>query len=135
MIRRPPRSTRTDTLFPYTTLVRSELEGKSLATGGSADKAIQAGRDIKLNDSTLKGYWTLPNGSIIAQGGARIEDATITANKTALKTSGSAPSITVRNSSLKSTGAGTGFRGLVTAVNDGTSGVVGIDGGKHGRAN
>src|SRR3546814_2728017 len=25
MIRRPPRSTRTDTLFPYTTLVRSQL--------------------------------------------------------------------------------------------------------------
>src|SRR3546814_15193120 len=32
MIRRPPRSTRTDTLFPYTTLVRSH---RSLAdTGG-----------------------------------------------------------------------------------------------------
>src|SRR3546814_9466919 len=27
MIRRPPRSTRTDTLFPYTTLFRSRLEG------------------------------------------------------------------------------------------------------------
>src|SRR3546814_13142737 len=27
MIRRPPRSTRTDTLFPYTTLFRSEPEG------------------------------------------------------------------------------------------------------------
>src|SRR3546814_13294901 len=26
MIRRPPRSTRTDTLFPYTTLFRSRLE-------------------------------------------------------------------------------------------------------------
>src|SRR3546814_19711076 len=26
MIRRPPRSTRTDTLFPYTTLVRSRRE-------------------------------------------------------------------------------------------------------------
>src|SRR3546814_16793310 len=26
MIRRPPRSTRTDTLFPYTTLFRSNLE-------------------------------------------------------------------------------------------------------------
>src|SRR3546814_3709290 len=26
MIRRPPRSTRTDTLFPYTTLFRSEAE-------------------------------------------------------------------------------------------------------------
>src|SRR3546814_192889 len=28
MIRRPPRSTRTDTLFPYTTLFRSEVEGR-----------------------------------------------------------------------------------------------------------
>src|SRR3546814_3799642 len=27
MIRRPPRSTRTDTLFPYTTLFRSRFEG------------------------------------------------------------------------------------------------------------
>src|SRR3546814_3788691 len=27
MIRRPPRSTRTDTLFPYTTLFRSHWEG------------------------------------------------------------------------------------------------------------
>src|SRR3546814_9192839 len=27
MIRRPPRSTRTDTLFPYTTLFRSHLNG------------------------------------------------------------------------------------------------------------
>src|SRR3546814_11235772 len=30
MIRRPPRSTRTDTLFPYTTLFRSELAAASL---------------------------------------------------------------------------------------------------------
>src|SRR3546814_3051118 len=29
MIRRPPRSTRTDTLFPYTTLFRSEGSGRS----------------------------------------------------------------------------------------------------------
>src|SRR3546814_4653074 len=28
MIRRPPRSTRTDTLFPYTTLVRSAARGR-----------------------------------------------------------------------------------------------------------
>src|SRR3546814_6510630 len=27
MIRRPPRSTRTDTLFPYTTLFRSDFDG------------------------------------------------------------------------------------------------------------
>src|SRR3546814_12735790 len=30
MIRRPPRSTRTDTLFPYTTLFRSLLRSKRL---------------------------------------------------------------------------------------------------------
>src|SRR3546814_18257003 len=31
MIRRPPRSTRTDTLFPYTTLFRSNLERHRLS--------------------------------------------------------------------------------------------------------
>src|SRR3546814_11034650 len=35
MIRRPPRSTRTDTLFPYTTLFRSEVA--VLAGGGEVD--------------------------------------------------------------------------------------------------
>src|SRR3546814_1795762 len=35
MIRRPPRSTRTDTLFPYTTLFRSyHLTDKLSVTGG-----------------------------------------------------------------------------------------------------
>src|SRR3546814_11561395 len=29
MIRRPPRSTRTDTLFPYTTLFRSVFDGRN----------------------------------------------------------------------------------------------------------
>src|SRR3546814_7268301 len=40
MIRRPPRSTRTDTLFPYTTLFRS------LLSAGSSDR--QAGPDPEL---------------------------------------------------------------------------------------
>src|SRR3546814_9803631 len=35
MIRRPPRSTRTDTLFPYTTLFRSKVR----PTGDEADAA------------------------------------------------------------------------------------------------
>src|SRR3546814_2441991 len=34
MIRRPPRSTRTDTLFPYTTLFRSLLEHELLPISG-----------------------------------------------------------------------------------------------------
>src|SRR3546814_11141834 len=32
MIRRPPRSTRTDTLFPYTTLFRSEVHNVIVCT-------------------------------------------------------------------------------------------------------
>src|SRR3546814_13110316 len=35
MIRRPPRSTRTDTLFPYTTLFRSrDIDGRIVRFGG-----------------------------------------------------------------------------------------------------
>src|SRR3546814_10051554 len=34
MIRRPPRSTRTDTLFPYTTLFRSLFEGQHQKRAG-----------------------------------------------------------------------------------------------------
>src|SRR3546814_13054991 len=39
MIRRPPRSTRTDTLFPYTTLFRSNAAKKTIpADAAKADK-------------------------------------------------------------------------------------------------
>src|SRR3546814_15063078 len=38
MIRRPPRSTRTDTLFPYTTLFRSILAGSVVE--GLADAGV-----------------------------------------------------------------------------------------------
>src|SRR3546814_17402855 len=42
MIRRPPRSTRTDTLFPYTTLFRSRLAARELR-GGDARLRIAVG--------------------------------------------------------------------------------------------
>src|SRR3546814_483518 len=49
MIRRPPRSTRTDTLFPYTTLFRSDLRPQSAAEDadreGAPDAGNQVGRD------------------------------------------------------------------------------------------
>src|SRR3546814_16735077 len=42
MIRRPPRSTRTDTLFPYTTLFRSFFRGqRGLGAGW-----LRGGRDL-----------------------------------------------------------------------------------------
>src|SRR3546814_6280222 len=43
MIRRPPRSTRTDTLFPYTTLFRSSRQGlKSVGVSGAAWPNLKA---------------------------------------------------------------------------------------------
>src|SRR3546814_9889961 len=41
MIRRPPRSTRTDTLFPYTTLFRSLSSRPTSAVGGVAVRRAQ----------------------------------------------------------------------------------------------
>src|SRR3546814_10911870 len=46
MIRRPPRSTRTDTLFPYTTLFRSLLHLESCQGVGEAAGALG-----KINDA------------------------------------------------------------------------------------
>src|SRR3546814_1917877 len=52
MIRRPPRSTRTDTLFPYTTLFRSQrpdppryavAAGRGRATGDRTGRAFRHG--------------------------------------------------------------------------------------------
>src|SRR3546814_19769795 len=43
MLRRPPRSTRTDTLFPYTTLFRSRRTGGRADGGGRAELDFRAG--------------------------------------------------------------------------------------------
>src|SRR3546814_9321358 len=50
MIRRPPRSTRTDTLFPYTTLFRSGAFGHEIRIVERADDAIIAPAHIGLAD-------------------------------------------------------------------------------------
>src|SRR3546814_19372879 len=60
MIRRPPRSTRTDTLFPYTTLFRS-VSGHGLLLGysGYVDAEVAAGALVypfDLRVPTGKGY-------------------------------------------------------------------------------
>src|SRR3546814_18303065 len=41
MMRRPPRSTRTDTLFPYTTLFRSTDDIVGIERGQTADQILQ----------------------------------------------------------------------------------------------
>src|SRR3546814_3338894 len=49
MIRRPPRSTRTDTLFPYTTLFRSPVEEavKALQRRCRIGRAADAGEEVR----------------------------------------------------------------------------------------
>src|SRR3546814_12481952 len=59
MRRRPPRSTRTDTLFPYTTLFRSAggravADNDATATIGSGNTA-NAGNDVIVADSGSTG--------------------------------------------------------------------------------
>src|SRR3546814_3956404 len=69
MIRRPPRSTRTDTLFPYTTLFRSGLriqiidqEGRSMFASGSAEMYPHMQRLLALVVDAVK---TLDNPIVI----------------------------------------------------------------------
>src|SRR3546814_13538084 len=81
MIRRPPRSTRTDTLFPYTTLFRSKKVNFDRQTyGGLATddpelialkNAVYSGQAFTadVNDNNLSGQLTLsfkPKSSINA---------------------------------------------------------------------
>src|SRR3546814_4008460 len=69
MIRRPPRSTRTDTLFPYTTLFRAAYTSSRNYGQDTPDPnnpaQIPADYDIANRFSTLKGYG-LFNGRITA---------------------------------------------------------------------
>src|SRR3546814_1656250 len=64
MIRRPPRSTRTDTLFPYTTLFRSAAR-----PGGQPIRAVKApgnvgyagGVNIGMKETATAGAWWILN--------------------------------------------------------------------------
>src|SRR3546814_1263547 len=65
MIRRPPRSTRTDTLFPYTTLFRSRraaLGGGKAAAGGRARRRGRARRPARAQDRARRAHARHPLG-------------------------------------------------------------------------
>src|SRR3546814_9505265 len=57
MIRRPPRSTRTDTLFPYTTLFRSAGATATRRLGEDGSREIRFAPRIALDDVEAAGSW------------------------------------------------------------------------------
>src|SRR3546814_19068810 len=66
MIRRPPRSTRTDTLFPYTTLFRSRRQHLLGQLGGERAAPAHQRIDHRLGRARERG-----------KGGARVAEADI----------------------------------------------------------
>src|SRR3546814_8586352 len=69
MIRRPPRSTRTDTLFPYTTLFRSEDVRRRCAAGDGNDPLDEAAT-LRLKHDGLTGtdHWVTADGFALRRG-------------------------------------------------------------------
>src|SRR3546814_8125059 len=54
MRRRPPRSTRTDTLFPYTTLFRSQVTEIATRLGVNEDEVVSMSRRMSMGgDASL----------------------------------------------------------------------------------
>src|SRR3546814_6846613 len=58
MIRRPPRSTRTDTLFPYTTLFRSPTRGP-ITSATLRGPCIRTTTCISATSSPIAGLWVI----------------------------------------------------------------------------
>src|SRR3546814_10959862 len=57
-IRRPPRSTRTDTLFPYTTLFRSPADRIALCIGDGDHSVVEAG--VHMRDAARNVFLVTP---------------------------------------------------------------------------
>src|SRR3546814_2091438 len=77
MIRRPPRSTRTDTLFPYTTLFRSAKHGCDLIeSAAQPSKIVFIRRSIDGAAARFDGKKSGQSHMAHAMGGQRSEEHT-----------------------------------------------------------
>src|SRR3546814_19285243 len=81
MIRRPPRSTRTDTLFPYTTLFRSHAKNDipSVLNRYQAEHSavtISYGRDLGIDLNMLRAAGDRVQAALDASGDAVPRNAT-----------------------------------------------------------
>src|SRR3546814_1796231 len=75
MIRRPPRSTRTDTLFPYTTLFRSPCRPATALVATPAVEALVRGSVRRLVHRRREGA-TVHRRRRVREGHARSEEHT-----------------------------------------------------------
>src|SRR3546814_504034 len=90
MIRRPPISTRTDTLFPYTTLFRSGVEAELTDSTAKSDRhsyvddfgfgRVDAGRDIYVG--ARAGILATPSMLVYVKGGYTNEKLNVLAGDT-----------------------------------------------------
>src|SRR3546814_339514 len=116
MLRRPPRSTRTDTLFPYTTLFRSvhgidvvsgssnvTVSGNTItASGGGTAIAIQVlnssatvtGNSLSASGGSTNNHHTLLNTANILAGSS---GNTVTAGACTVSVAGSGGTVTYTN--------------------------------------
>src|SRR3546814_3606588 len=69
MIRRPPRSTRTDTLFPYSTLFRSVPRGRTCQGQGDLSAAARLVRGAR-RDAAAGRAGRDPGAGPLSRGGA-----------------------------------------------------------------
>src|SRR3546814_16592405 len=77
MIRRPPRSTRTDTLFPYTTLFRSDIVRQVLETQASgarrhSRRGVPGAFGVKFDQAVhvrTLGYFNIPFNGVLRRFG------------------------------------------------------------------
>src|SRR3546814_7198683 len=82
MIRRPPSCTRTDTLFPYTTLVRSlqrgdQAQDRTLVIAGSRGQLGETERGVAFGEAAQDGHRAVDGvDAAAAFGGSRSEEHT-----------------------------------------------------------
>src|SRR3546814_11556142 len=69
MRRRPPRSTRTDTLFPYTTLFRSAGNGREIGADDRTLGGIGAGRVDRREAGAIGAAAVIAVAVVVAAGG------------------------------------------------------------------
>src|SRR3546814_12455029 len=87
MRRRPPRSTRTDTLFPYTTLFRSRLQDALTALREASERVREAGKaaDRKGADVAAQTKGKVEDGNERAKAAAAGSDDTLSAGLDSLR--------------------------------------------------